>query len=139
MGRSSGKSWTVLIGELSRRVGVSERLLRYYERMELIHSERRANGYREYDDRTEETVRRIRALLAAGLPTRVIRQVLPCTVDEAALRPCPGILTSLREQLDVLDQRAADLETARSLLRQTIAATENPPDWPPPSSPGQAN
>ncbi|MEV7442941.1 MerR family transcriptional regulator [Streptomyces sp. NPDC091204] len=115
----------MLIGELSRRVGVSERLLRYYERMELIHSERRTNGYREYDDQTVETVRRIRALLAAGLPTRIIRQVLPCTFDEATLRPCPGILTSLRDQLNVLDQRAADLETARSLLRQTIAATEN--------------
>ncbi|WP_342593472.1 MerR family transcriptional regulator [Streptomyces inhibens] len=67
--------------------------------MELIHSARRANGYREYDDQTVETVRRIRALLAAGLPTRIIRQVL--------------------------DQRAADLETARRLLRQTIAAIEN--------------
>ncbi|WP_406730145.1 MerR family transcriptional regulator [Streptomyces sp. NBC_01794] len=115
----------MLIGELSRRAGVSERLLRYYERMELIHSERRANGYREYDDQTVETVRRIRALLAAGLPTRIIRQVLPCTFDEATLRPCPGVLTSLRDQLNVLDQRAADLETARRLLRQTIAATEN--------------
>ncbi|MEU8781788.1 MerR family DNA-binding protein [Streptomyces sp. NPDC048637] len=72
-----------------------------------------------------ETVRRIRALLAAGLPTRIIRQVLPCTSDEATLRPCPGVLTSLRDQLNVLDQRAADLETARRLLRQTIAAAEN--------------
>ncbi|MFG2095546.1 MerR family transcriptional regulator [Streptomyces sp. NPDC048612] len=115
----------MLIGELSRRVGVSERLLRYYERVELIHSERRANGYREYDDRTVETVRRIRTLLAAGLPTRIIRQVLPCTSDEATLRPCPGVLTSLRDQLNVLDQRAADLETTRGLLRRTIAATEN--------------
>ncbi|MFB7508132.1 MerR family transcriptional regulator [Streptomyces broussonetiae] len=115
----------MLIGELSRRTGVSERLLRYYERMELIHSERRANGYREYDDKTAETVRRIRALLAAGLPTRIIRQILPCTSGEAALRPCPGVLTSLRDQLDVLDRRAADLETARRVLRRTIAATED--------------
>ncbi|MER6572599.1 MerR family transcriptional regulator [Streptomyces sp. NPDC001093] len=115
----------MLIGELSRRTGVSERLLRYYERMELIHAERRANGYREYDDETTETVRHIRALLAAGLPTRIIRQVLPCTFDEMALRPCPGVLTSLRDQLNVLDQRAADLETARRLLRQTIAATDS--------------
>lgn len=115
----------MLIGELSRHTGASERLLRYYERMELIHAERRANGYREYDDQTVETVRRIRALLAAGLPTRIIRQILPCTVDEARLHPCPGILTSLRDQLNVLDQRAADLESARRLLRQTIAATES--------------
>ncbi|MGW3204063.1 MerR family transcriptional regulator [Streptomyces sp. NPDC001135] len=115
----------MLIGELSRRTGVSERLLRYYERTELISSGRRANGYREYDDQTVETVRRIRALLAAGLPTRIIRQVLPCTFDEATVRPCPGVLAGLRGQLDVLDQRSADLDTARRLLRLMIAATEN--------------
>ncbi|MCX5151628.1 MerR family transcriptional regulator [Streptomyces sp. NBC_00320] len=115
----------MLIGELSRQTGVSERLLRYYERTELIHAERRANGYREYDDQTVQTVRRVRALLAVGLPTRIIRQVLPCTQDTATLRPCPGVLTSLRDQLDILDQRAAELETARHLLRQTIAATED--------------
>ncbi|MFE9928662.1 MerR family transcriptional regulator [Streptomyces sp. NPDC005533] len=114
----------MLIGELSRQTGVSERLLRYYERTELIHAERRANGYREFDDQTVETVHRVRALLAVGLPTRIIRQVLPCTHDAATLRPCPGVLTSLRDQLATLDQRAADLETARRLLRQTIAATE---------------
>ncbi|MFH7595572.1 MerR family transcriptional regulator [Streptomyces racemochromogenes] len=115
----------VLIGELSRRTGVSERLLRYYERTDLIQAERRANGYREYDDQAVETVRRVRALLATGLPTRVIRQVLPCTHDTATLRPCPGVLARLRDQLDVLDRRAAELETARRLLRRTIAATEN--------------
>ncbi|GAA3072370.1 MerR family transcriptional regulator [Streptomyces glomeratus] len=114
----------MLIGELSRRTGVSERLLRYYERVELIRSERRANGYRDYADETVATVRQIRALLAAGLPTRVIRQVLPCAVDGAALRPCPGVLDRLRAQLDALDRRAADLATAQDLLRQTITATE---------------
>lgn len=118
----------MLIGELSRRTGVSERLLRYYERTGLIDAERRANGYREYDDRTVETVRRVRALLAAGLPTRLIRQVLPCTGEEAALRPCPGVLAGLRAQLEVLDRRAAELETARDLLRRTITATESTPD-----------
>lgn len=115
----------MLIGELSRQTGVSERLLRYYERKELIQAERRANGYREYDEQTVETVRRVRALLAVGLPTRIIRRVLPCMHDPATLHPCPGVVTSLREQLDILDQRAAELETARRLLRQTIAATEN--------------
>ncbi|WP_405977020.1 MerR family transcriptional regulator [Streptomyces sp. NBC_00158] len=117
----------MLIGELSGRTGVSERLLRYYERMELIHSERRANGYREYDERTVDTVLRVRVLLAAGLPTRVIRRLLPCTSGDATLRPCPGVLGSLRDQLDVLDRRAADLDTARRLLRRTITATETAP------------
>ncbi|MEU0389489.1 MerR family transcriptional regulator [Streptomyces chartreusis] len=110
---------------LSRRTGVSERLLRYYERAELIQSERRANGYRDYPDDAVEIVRRIRALLAAGLPTRVIRHILPCAVDGATLRPCPGVLDHLRAQLNTLDLRAADLARVRDLLRQTIAATES--------------
>ncbi|MET9023036.1 hypothetical protein ABZV93_23940 [Actinopolymorpha sp. NPDC004070] len=37
----------------------------------------------------------------------------------------PGVLDSLRDQLSVLDQRAADLATAREVLLRTIAATEN--------------
>ncbi|MEV7686942.1 MerR family transcriptional regulator [Streptomyces bungoensis] len=115
----------MLIGELSRRTGVSERLLRYYERVELIRSERRANGYRDYADEAVETVRQIRGLLAAGLPTRVIRQILPCAVDGVTLRPCPGVLDHLRSQLAALDRRAADLATARHLLRETIAVTES--------------
>ncbi|MCL6667972.1 MerR family transcriptional regulator [Streptomyces panaciradicis] len=114
----------MLIGELSRQTGVSERLLRYYERTGLIHAERRANGYRDYEEQTAETVRRVRALLAAGLPTRIIRRVLPYMQDPETLHPCPGVVSSLRDHLDVLDHRAAELETARRLLRQTIAATE---------------
>ncbi|GGW54166.1 hypothetical protein GCM10010503_34250 [Streptomyces lucensis JCM 4490] len=114
----------MLIGELSRRTEVSERLLRYYERVELIRSERRANGYRDYAEETVETVRQIRALLAAGLPTRIIRRVLPCTADGTTLRPCPGVLDQLRAQLNDLDRRAASLAAARELLRRTIAVAE---------------
>ncbi|WP_147945098.1 MerR family transcriptional regulator [Microbispora hainanensis] len=115
----------MLIGELARRTGVSERLLRYYERIGLIRSERLPNGYRDYADATVETVGRVRALLAAGLPTRVIRQVLPCADGRTGLRPCPGVLDLLRAQLDVLDRRTAELADARDLLRRTIAATES--------------
>ncbi|RKN37183.1 MerR family transcriptional regulator [Streptomyces hoynatensis] len=118
----------MLIGELSRRTGVSERLLRYYEERELIRAERRANGYREYGEEAEQAVRRIRALLAAGLPLRVVRQILPCSSGEAGLRPCPGVLASLHGQLAVLERRAAELDAARRLLRRTIDVTERAAD-----------
>ncbi|GAA4639392.1 MerR family transcriptional regulator [Actinoallomurus vinaceus] len=114
----------MLIGELAARTGTSERLLRYYERVGLLRPEREPNGYRAYDETAVETVERIRALLAAGLPTRVIRQVLPCTTAETAVAPCPGVLNALREQLDALDRRSAEIAAARSLLSRTIAATE---------------
>ncbi|TDE09439.1 MerR family transcriptional regulator [Jiangella asiatica] len=61
---------------MSRRTGVSRRLLRYYEEQGLIEARRGKNGYREYDDDTVLTVRQVRALLDAGLSTAVIRDVL---------------------------------------------------------------
>jgi DNA-binding transcriptional MerR regulator len=112
----------VLIGELASRTGVSERLLRYYERCGLLESGRHANGCREYDESAAETVGRIRALLAAGLPTRIIRQVLPCADGRAKLRACPGVLDALHAQLDVLDRRAAELAEARVLLEKTTTS-----------------
>ncbi|MFG2139497.1 MerR family transcriptional regulator [Streptomyces sp. NPDC048650] len=114
----------MLIGQLAKRTGTSERLLRYYERVGLLTANRQANGYRDYDDAAEQTVGRIRALLAAGLSTNLIRQVLPCGNADGSLRPCPGVLDKLRAQLAHLDQRANELSQARQTLRQAIAATE---------------
>ncbi|WP_433661154.1 MerR family transcriptional regulator [Nocardia sp. CA-128927] len=114
----------MLIGELADRTGISERLLRYYERVGLLSAERRSNGYREYDEDAERRVTQIRALLAVGLPTRVISQLLPCTQDDGALRACPGVLPALQDRLTELDRRAAELATARDLLRHTIVDTE---------------
>ncbi|MEV5832398.1 MerR family transcriptional regulator [Nocardia sp. NPDC052112] len=114
----------MLIGELASRTRTSERLLRYYERVGLLSAERRTNGYREYDAAAEQRVGQIRALLVAGLSTRVIRQLLPCTVDDGVLRACPGVLPALRDRLAELDRRAAALDTARDVLRRTIEETE---------------
>ena len=114
----------MLIGQLAKRTGTSDRLLRYYERVGLLTASRQANGYRDYDEATEQTVRQIRALLAAGLPTNLIKQVLPCALADGSLRPCPGVLDRLRTQLAHLDQRVAELTDARQALRRAIEATE---------------
>jgi DNA-binding transcriptional MerR regulator len=117
----------VLIGELAERTGTSERLLRHYERAGLLRPDRLPNGYRLYTDSDVDAVRRIRALLAAGLPTRVIRLVLPCTAGTAAVQPCPGVLDALHDRMRTLDRRAAELAAAREVLRETIAAAEARP------------
>ncbi|MFI6043300.1 MerR family DNA-binding protein [Nocardia sp. NPDC051321] len=71
----------------------------------------------------EQRVTQIRALLAVGLPTRVIAQLLPCTTNNGTLRPCPHVLPALQDRLSELDRRAAELATARTLLRRTITNT----------------
>jgi DNA-binding transcriptional MerR regulator len=115
----------MLIGQLATLTGTSERLLRYYERAGLLVPSRRANGYRDYDDAAEQTARQIRALLAAGLSTNLIKQVLPCAHADGSLRPCPGILDKLRSQLARLDRRAVELAQARRTLQRAIAVAEH--------------
>jgi len=66
------------IGELADRTGVSRRLLRYYEDQGLLAPSRADNGYREYGEAHVDVVRQIAGLLDAGLPTRIIEQLLPC-------------------------------------------------------------
>jgi len=126
----------MLIGQLAKRTGTSERLLRYYERVGLLTSRRQANGYRDYDAAAEQTVAQIRALLAAGLSTNLIKQVLPCAHADGSLRACPGVLDKLHTQLARLDQRAGELAEARHTLRQAIAVVQLQPEVAP--QPSQA-
>ncbi|MFI5683706.1 MerR family transcriptional regulator [Streptomyces sp. NPDC051636] len=115
----------MLIGELARRTDTSPRLLRHYERVGLLTPTRRANGYREFTDADVPRVLRIRALLDAGLPARVIDALLPCTTHTDPTGPtltaCPGVHEKLRTRLAQLDSRAARLNEERAELRRLLA------------------
>nr|WP_026119740.1 MerR family transcriptional regulator [Nocardiopsis ganjiahuensis] len=113
------------IGELARRTGVSQRLLRYYEERGLLQPERRPSGYRAYDGVDVERVRRIRILLTAGLSTSTIRTVLPCTVDtgEGLAAACPDLLADLRRERTRIIRSITELDDARAVLDAMIAAT----------------
>ncbi|QKG24009.1 MerR family transcriptional regulator [Actinomadura verrucosospora] len=111
------------IGELASETGVGVRLLRYYEEQGLLASERTSGGHRSYAADAPAAVARIRALLAAGLPTRVIRELMPCFAgDGTELQAC--VLDHLRTQLDGLDARIADLQRARTSLSGILDASE---------------
>ncbi|MEW9551836.1 MerR family transcriptional regulator [Nonomuraea sp. NPDC050783] len=110
------------IGELSRRTGVPVRLLRYYEAQGLLTSHRSEGGHRHYDPEAPVTVGRIRTLLAAGLPTKVIRELMPCFADDGTrLQAC--VLDHLRAQYAELDSRIASLTQARTALGDILEAS----------------
>ncbi|WP_242888245.1 MerR family transcriptional regulator [Actinomadura litoris] len=103
------------IGDLSRATGVDVRLLRYYEAQGLLTSRRSEGGHRHYDSEAPTAVARIRTLLAAGLTTKVIRELMPCFVgDGTELQAC--VLDHIRTQLTEMDTRIADLTQARTAL-----------------------
>ncbi|MFE5212209.1 MerR family transcriptional regulator [Streptomyces sp. NPDC056600] len=115
------------IGELSRLTGASRRLLRYYEEQGLIVPDRGANGYREYDERYVDRVKQIRGLLAAGLPTRIIRQILPCLDKPRSIHfpdATPEMLALLTGERDKLSERIEVLVRNRDAMSEYLAEVE---------------
>ncbi|MEU2880661.1 MerR family transcriptional regulator [Streptomyces sp. NPDC007070] len=112
------------IGEMVRRTGVSERLLRYYEEQGLLSPARLPSGYRVYGEADVDTVRRVRILLAAGLPTATTAQVLPCVRDDGPiLAPvCPDLVATLRRERERIARAIEDLRSSQGLLDAVIAA-----------------
>jgi DNA-binding transcriptional MerR regulator len=111
------------IGELAERTGASPRLLRYYEEQGLIGAKRFPNGYREYDESYVNKVLQIRELLGLGLPTRVIREILPCldsprviTVSDAT----PETIATLERERDRMTERVRILERNRDAITEYL-------------------
>ena len=115
------------IGELARRTGVPARMLRYYEEQGLISPRRLGNGYREYDEYLVDRVRKVRGLLDAGIPTRIIGDMLPClheTDGTLVADPDPELRVLLVEQRDKMGERIAFLEQNRAALVRYIEAMD---------------
>ncbi|MEV5377262.1 MULTISPECIES: MerR family transcriptional regulator [Streptomyces] len=110
------------IGELSRRTGVSPRLLRYYEEQGLLRSERDANGYRRYHPEAADRVGRIREFLDAGMTTETIRGLLPCAQGGPGLQTCRHTVQVLDDELTRVDEQMAELQRRKEALRGVTEA-----------------
>ena len=110
----------IRIGELSDRTGASVRSLRYYEQCGLISAERSHSGQRHFRDSTVGRVVLIRQLLAAGLGTAAIDDVLPCMADSASQT---SLLTArLVAERDRLTEEISHRVATRDALDRLIEA-----------------
>lgn len=113
------------IGELSERTNTPRRLLRYYEEQGLIAADRSPNGYREYDERFVDRVMQIRGLLDAGLPTRIIKQILPCLDKPRIIHfpdATPEMLATLQRERDRMTERIECLTRNRDAMEEYLNA-----------------
>ncbi|MGW2329759.1 MerR family transcriptional regulator [Streptomyces sp. NPDC001700] len=116
------------IGELAERTGTSRRLLRYYEEQGLILPLRCANGYRAYDERNVDRVLQIRGLLDAGLPTRIIKQILPCLDKPRVIHfsdATPDMIATLEHERDRMTERIAFLIRNRDAIAEYLAVVRD--------------
>jgi len=124
------------IGELSRRVGVSEHVLRAWEsRYGLLTPARSASGYRLYSEADEGRVRRMQSHLAGGLAAaQAARAALAdeqparvAGVEKAVLHAAPradlvAAAETLAQALDELDEPGAQATelTVETVLRDVL-------------------
>jgi MerR family transcriptional regulator, light-induced transcriptional regulator len=119
------------IGQLSRRVGVSEHVLRAWEsRYGLLQPARSSGGYRLYSEDDEARVLRMKAHLADGLAAaqaahaaRAEEQPPRIAADPAPAAPRAGLTESaaaLRHALDGMDEPAAQSVLDRLLTDFTV-------------------
>jgi DNA-binding transcriptional MerR regulator len=125
------------IGELSRRVGVSEHVLRAWEsRYGLVRPVRSDGGFRLYSEGDEQRVRRMQFHLQRGL--RAAEAARAAIADGRSLGTTSGTSRSsdwtdlpelvalgidLRTALDALDEPAAQAVLDRALADYTLATT----------------
>jgi MerR family transcriptional regulator, light-induced transcriptional regulator len=118
------------IGELSRRVGVSDHLLRAWEsRYGLLAPVRSPGGFRLYSEADESRIRAMQAYLADGLSAAEAARAalggagaVPSAGPLAAVPAAGEYLAALRQALDAFDEPAAQAVLDRVLAGLSVPA-----------------
>jgi len=115
------------IGELAKRTGVASRMLRYYEEQGLITPRRLDNGYREYDEYLVDRVGKIKGLIDAGIPTRIVTNILPCLGQPQTIiveNAEPGLFELLETERDRMSEKIDFLTRNRNAITGYLRALE---------------
>ena len=119
------------IGQASAKSGVSQRMIRHYEAINLIpKAARRDSGYRDYDERDVHTLRFIRRARDLGFPIEEIGQLLALWQDRGRASADVKALASARAE--ELKRKEKEIQAMRRSLEQ-LARTchgDDRPDCP---------
>jgi DNA-binding transcriptional MerR regulator len=111
---------TYAIGEISRLVDLSQRTIRYYEEIGLLHSVRRIeNGKRVYTDHDVRRLKFINRLKVLGLSLAEMVELEKIYRKQRNNREIlPKLLEILDERAAQIDERVAQLVTLKKEIRE---------------------
>ena len=119
------------IGEASIASGVSQRMIRHYEKIELVPAaSRRDSGYRDYDERDVHTLRFIGRARDLGFPIEEIRTLLGLWNDRH--RSSADVKQLALARAAELKRKAKELDEMRRSLEHLAARChgDDRPDCP---------
>lgn len=109
------------IGEVGKRTGVSTKMIRYYESIDLIReTERTDSGYRTYGENDVHTLNFIKRARKLGFSLDQIRDLLSLWQD--AGRASADVKRIALEHVSELDQRIRELTEMRDTLHHLARA-----------------
>lgn len=108
------------IGELARRAGCSVDAVRLYERMGLLGSDRRANGYRDFPDAALELVGYILRAKALGFTLAEISEARPSLMSDS--NPSDRLAALFRAKADLIQARIRSLQSLHDDLLSRAAS-----------------
>jgi MerR family transcriptional regulator, copper efflux regulator len=119
------------IGEAARASGVSAKMVRYYESIELIPRAGRSDaGYRTYSDREVETLRFIRRARDFGVPMERVKLLVGLWQDKD--RPSREVKEIALRQVSELEAKIRELTAMKDALSALASACrgDSRPDCP---------
>ena len=110
---------TASIGEAARASGVSEKMIRHYESIGLLHPAREANGYRRYAEADIAVLRFIRHARDLAFPLEDVRRLLALWRDRG--RASAEVRRLALGHVGALEEKARALQAMASSLRHLAA------------------
>lgn len=113
--RVKGYRDEVLIGELARKTGLSDRTIRFYEKQGLLpEPPRTSGGYRRYGPDAVTRLAFVRAAQTAGLTLAEIRGVME--IRDRGQAPCVHVEMLIEGKLEEIGRRMRELRSTRESL-----------------------
>lgn len=107
------------IGEVAQQAGVGVETVRYYERRGLLKDpQRKASGYRQYNEEAVEVLRFIRRAKELGFTLKEIKTLLELRLDTSATRS--EVRKQARDKVTNIEAKIADLQRMQDSLLKLI-------------------
>lgn len=108
------------IGEFSKHIGISAFTLRYYEKEELIISNRKENGRRFYTEEDVRWVEFIKRLKDTGMPIKEIKRYAKLRAEGK---------TTMNKRMDMLINHRFELEEEIKKLQEHLTKLDEKIDF----------
>jgi len=108
----------MLIGELSQQMNMSRDTIRFYEKMQLIHSLVRNNGYKDYPEQTLQQLQLIQVAKNLGFTLAEIRQIIHLA-NESEI-PAEQFQAILQDKLNTVREKIEQLQQMQMMLENLM-------------------